>query len=304
MNVIWSFWSKPFDAHHRHAWPSEFHHLLSWVLSLETAKLHYGHTWLYTDDAGARRLVDELGLRFTHISTALNALADHDADWWTLGKVFTYSLQTEPFVHVDSDVYLWKPLPARLARAAVFAQNPVYFTLGRSFYQPEIVENTLAKATRGWLPTEWLWYRQGRLQLRGESCGIMGGSHTDFIRHYAAQSLRLVSEPANRAGMHILANKRLHAILIEEFLLAACVEYHRQHPASTFRNVGIEYLFNSMEGVLDPHALARAGFTHLMTGAKRNRLLVERLERRVERDYPEYYARCLRLAAATPVHRA
>jgi hypothetical protein len=79
---------------------------------------------LVTDDAGARMLVDGLGLQFTRVSTELNALAKHDPDWWNLGKIHAYHLQMEPFVHIDSDVFLWKRLPPRLEHADVFAQNP------------------------------------------------------------------------------------------------------------------------------------------------------------------------------------
>jgi hypothetical protein len=47
--------------------------------------------------------------------------------WWTLGKLHAYRSQTTPFVHLDSDVYLWSPLPRRLTSAPVFGQNPERF---------------------------------------------------------------------------------------------------------------------------------------------------------------------------------
>jgi hypothetical protein len=37
------------------------------------------------------------------------------------------------------------------------------------------------------------------------------------------------------------------------------------------------------------------GFTHLIAGAKRNPQVAKTLERRVQRDYPEYYDRCIKL---------
>jgi hypothetical protein len=59
MKAVWSFWSKPFAAHRHAMWPSEKHHLCSWVLSVETARQHYPDTWLVTDNAGARMLMDQ-----------------------------------------------------------------------------------------------------------------------------------------------------------------------------------------------------------------------------------------------------
>src|SRR5262249_3101899 len=44
--AIWSFWSEPFRQQ-RSYWKSDRHHLLSWVLSLETARKHFHRTVLY-----------------------------------------------------------------------------------------------------------------------------------------------------------------------------------------------------------------------------------------------------------------
>lgn len=74
MRAVCSFWSKPYRAGRSHPWSSEFHHALAWSLSLQEASRHYPDTWLYTDDDGARLLVDGLGLPFAHVSTGLNAL--------------------------------------------------------------------------------------------------------------------------------------------------------------------------------------------------------------------------------------
>ena len=66
-------------------------------------------------------LVDELRLPFVHVHTELNALREQDPGWWALGKLHTYGLQTEPFVHVDYDAFMWLPLPEQLLHADVIA---------------------------------------------------------------------------------------------------------------------------------------------------------------------------------------
>src|SRR6266567_9051444 len=77
LRSVWSLWTKPVMAGLSN-WTSELHHLFGWVLSVETARQHYPQTALYTDDAGARLLVDQVGLQFDYVSTALNALDAHD----------------------------------------------------------------------------------------------------------------------------------------------------------------------------------------------------------------------------------
>src|SRR5262249_39430480 len=266
MKAVWSFWSKPFEAHRRHSWPSQRHHLFAWVLSVETAKQHYPETCLVTDDAGARLLVDDIGLRFAHVSTELNALAGHDPDWWALGKVYAYRMQTKPFVHIDSDVFLWKPLPERLARADVFAQNPEPISSGATYYQPEQLELALDRMRQGWLPDEWRWYRRSPVQ-RAECCGIFGGNRIDFINRFATASLRMISDPANRQALQSLSDKRALMLVTEQYLLSAFVEYHKTLAVLPGGQVGIEYLFHSMDDAWNADVTVHAGFTHLVAGA-------------------------------------
>lgn len=295
LRAVWSFWSKPLLKSRRASWFSMKHHLLAWVLSFETARKHYPKTSLITDDEGARLLVDELDLPFEHVSTELNALHNQDSDWWSLGKLYAYRVQTEPFVHLDTDVFLWKPLPEKLERSSVFAQNPEPFS-SIFCYRPERVERALRYPKQGWLPEEWVWYRRARRNQRGDCCGIFGGARTDFIRYYADAALRLVSDPANQRGLSRFTEKVNSMVLIEQYLLAACVEYHSSaNPSSTFADVRIEYLFNSLAQMYNRDYVTQVGFTHLIGDAKKNSVVVERLENRVRRDYPERYERCLSL---------
>lgn len=293
LRAIWSFWSKPYWRQRRSGWASELHHWLAWKLSVETARQHYPDTWLYTDDAGADILVGQLGLPFVHVSTALNALDSCDPNWWALGKVYAYSLQTAPFVHIDADVFLWKPLPGRLVRAAIFAQNPEPFVPGRSWHHPEVWERVLGDQPQGWLPVEWLWYRQRAPAQRTECCGILGGTQLPFIRHYARQALRLVMEPGNQAGLRRLDDRPWHMILVEQYLLAACVEFYRRRVGSPFGRIDIAYLFETDAAAWNRKRLMQAGYTHLISGAKRDPVFAQRLQARVQREYPDYYARCV-----------
>ncbi|HEX2189231.1 MAG TPA: hypothetical protein VHG51_10060 [Longimicrobiaceae bacterium] len=58
----------------------------------------------------------------------------------------------------------------------------------------------------------------------------------------------------------------------------------------------MEYLFGSIEESWAPGAAAAAGYTHLISTAKSDPVLMERLEARVARDHPEAYERVLRYA--------
>lgn len=297
MRAVWSFWSKPYQLGRDRIWTSDKHHLLSWVLSVQTAMKHYRPAALYTDDAGARLLVDGAGLEFDEVHTTLNALADHDPGWWALGKLYAYRQQA-PFVHIDSDVFLWKRLRADLESAPLLAQNPDHFVLGRSYYRPDVFEAAIDRQWDGWLPREWVWYRHSGLPQRAESCGILGGNRVDFLHHYADRAISLMEHPGNRAAWDQISDKVSHNILFEQYLLAACVEHHRHHPDSPFHDVSIEYVFPSAGHAFSQRAAAEAGYTHLIASSKRNPKIAAALEARVAADYPESYERCDRYLSA------
>ena len=187
MKAVWSFWTKPFNAQRRFVWPFYRHHLMAWVLSLETSKKHYRETALVTDEEGARLLVDGLGLEFTSVSTELEALRDADPDWWVLGKLWTYRLQDKPFVHIDNDVFFWRPLPEALELAPVFAQNPERFSLAnQAWYRPVYYDEAI-RSMDGWA--------RGVAQVYGEPRG-----HGRVLRLFRGQRGRV--SPALRGSCH------------------------------------------------------------------------------------------------------
>lgn len=304
MRAVWSFWTKPWRARRGFGWSTEKHHLLAWVLSVECARRHYPDTHLVTDEEGARILVDGIGLSFNRVSTELDELSNHDPDFWMLGKLKAYRAQRDPFIHLDTDFFLWNRLPKALEQAQVFAQHPEQFRIGQSFYRPDRVRSLLTQDSDGWLPPEWEWSLSLGDRQRGECCGITGGSHLDFIRYYAEGAMRVIDDPRNRSAWSAVADRREYNVVIEQFHLAACVDFHRGRSDSPYRDVDIRYLFSSASQAFNPNQAVKAGFTHLIAGAKHNVAVTKRLEKRVAKDYPEQYERCVNYARRYEVHRS
>lgn|ERR1035437_3062114 len=301
MRAVWSFWSPPFAAWNNCTWRSPMHHLLAWWLSLHTASKHYPETVLVTDRAGKRLLIDQLGLPFTEVSTELDSIAHAHPDWWCLGKLLAYSLQDQPFVHIDTDVFLWKPLPPNLAEAPVFAQCRDHFSRTDWCYRPRDVEQAFAQEKLA-LPKEWEYVQSRDTVLTAENCGILGGTNIDFLRYYSKQALDLVLRPQHAAAWSRLPDKKPYTIVIEQFFLSACVDFHRYHPRSPYRGVEVKHLFQSWEQAYDGNEAARLGFTHLIAGAKTSPVIARRLEERVRREDPAYVRVCERLLS-TPTMR-
>jgi hypothetical protein len=205
MRAVWSLWSKPFAAATSWGWHRPEHHLLAWGLSLRLARRHYPETTLVTDSAGKALLVDALGLSFASVSTELDRLRDADPNLWALGKLVAYSIQDEPFVHLDTDVFLWRALPTRLTSAPVLAQHRErWFERDPGGGDPQLIEDAFAHAGLK-LPVEWEWARSrwGKTVFEA-NCGIAGG-HPPLrpprsrARH-EPPARRRVGEPSRQAA--------------------------------------------------------------------------------------------------------
>ena len=87
-------------------------------------------------------------------------------------------------------------------------------------------------------------------------------------------------------------------LLIEQYLLTACVEFHRTNKRSPYYGVEIRHVFPTIEDVFIRERAAQAGFTHLAGPAKRIPRVARDLEKRVRQDLPEFYERCTNLLRA------
>lgn len=298
MRAVWSFWSRPFVESRGWGWRQPLHHLLAWGLSLRLARRHYPHTALVTDSAGKALLVDDLGLSFESVSTELDCLRDADPSLWALGKLIAYSVQDEPFVHLDTDVFLWRALPGRLTSAPVLAQHPERWAAGDPDGGPRVIEQAFARAGLG-LPAEWEWARSRWGQTVFEAnCGIVGGTNVEFLRYYARLALELVLDPRRAAALGPVPGKEGLNTLIEQFMLSACLDFHRSRLDSPFKGVHARYLFPSGETAFDARYARRLGFTHLLGDTKANERVAQRLEDRMRNEDAAFYARCVALSDA------
>ncbi|WP_035354684.1 DUF6734 family protein [Edaphobacter aggregans] len=291
MRSVWSFWSLPFKAFKGRMWRQPKHHLMSWGLSLRLAQEYFPETVLITDTWGKELLVDDLGLEFAHVSTELDRLKNIDPEWWALGKLVAYRMQEKPFIHLDTDVFLWKPLPPSLLSADVFTQCPEHHSLDEAV-GPYLIEDLFAKFELP-LPVEWVWSRSTHTTwFPEENCGIFGGNNIPFIRYFSQAALDLVTSGKHADAWSTFGDKDGSNMLVEQYLLSACIGYHRSNPQSPFRGISSRHLFPSFAESYNPSLATKAGFTHLLGDAKTNEHATDRLERRIAALDPSFLRHC------------
>jgi hypothetical protein len=292
--AVWSFWSEPYRSHYRSRWLNDRDHLMSWALSWSTVSRFFGRTALVTDSPGARLLVDTVGLDFDSVVTSLDDLVPAKRDWWTLGKLRAYSCQAEPFLHFDSDVFLWKSPAEALRTAAVTAQNPEDAPLDdSSYYRPTLVTEAFRRFD-GRLPSDLLDY------VRDGGCvaactGIFGGCAWEDIAEYARIAERLILSGENARAWAQVNDPFRCSVFAEQFYLAAWSKARERS-----KRPGVRYLFASQADSFDAAVAEREGYTHLISDAKRIPRLVGLMRRELQRESPSLYDSCARVHAREP----
>lgn len=104
--------------------------------------------------------------------------------------------------------------------------------------------------------------------------------------------------PKNGPAWSRLPDKMSHNFTLEQFFLAACIDFHNSHPASQYRGLTVRHLFSSVAEACDIRRAARTGFTHLWGATKSHPAVGKRLEERTRREDPAFFRRCERVAAS------
>jgi hypothetical protein len=198
-------------------------------LSVFFAKKHFSEVHLITDSAAANHFK---GTGFTSISTELDSLDTQFGKVWSLGKILAYKLAAQkgdPFIHIDYDVFLLKPLENRILTSEVFVQSPE--NVIHWFYE---IDTFLANCP----DLQKMRYHK---PTYGVNMGIFGGNDLEFIDDYATESLSMVYNPLNKnfwLNFHNFKDDKAgwkKAVFIEQYIISVISQKYKKQ---------ITYLFN------------------------------------------------------------
>jgi hypothetical protein len=253
--AVWSLWSRPYAAGAR-AFTRDDARMLA--LSVALARRHFKKLVLYCDSP-FRGLAEHLPFDEVRELRVIEGF-DHI---WALGKLTTYAAMDEPFIHIDHDVFLFKP-PAPVMGAPVLAERAepwrrampgeVRHPRDRVYWYPE---NELRTAVHP-LPPGWDAALRRDNQL-AYNAGILGGTDHVRIAAYAQKSLAALGNGfANMDG-------GFASVFLEQYALA--VEFGR-------------FVTTLLPPILRPGDAEALGYTHLIA-AKTRPEWMEKVERKL-----------------------
>jgi predicted house-cleaning noncanonical NTP pyrophosphatase (MazG superfamily) len=229
---------------------------------------------LVTDSLGAQT-VESLNLPYSSISTKLNDIDESvDPRIWAFSKLYTYSLQQEPFAHIDCDAYLLKKLDDSFLDVDIVCQHQENSTNLR-FRDAYHKASAMSDAPRR--PIGWDDHVNDEQAL---CMGIFGGNQVESIREYAEDAMSILTCSENKDFWNEAKKSQpSHFNVILEQQGAYC--YFKK------KEIEISPLLRNEDYVDRIQIGNDIGFTHLM--ARKNQIDVcKRLEKRMFDEYPDY----------------
>lgn len=291
MKVIQTLWSSNKQLQEdAFGWLSPQHHLMSWALSCLSLKEHYQDLTLYSDSQAAHILIDKIGLPYSEVVVAYDnfkCLPIH----WALAKVKTYSMQERPFLHVDGDIYLSRPLPKRIEKSRLAAQNREY---GTSYYK-RMMDRLLA-CTEIRIPD---YLEQG---LREESVssynmGFFGGKDLDFIQRYCEEVFKFFEE--NHLNDPACSHSAISCnVIFEQVFFAVMADKENRKVATVLQRAMRDEGYTGKD-FCDVIHFNKHRFFHLLGGHKLDKNNCRKLELILLCKYPETYKRITDLFRTT-----
>jgi hypothetical protein len=130
-----SMWTKPCLDGKSHGYSSIEKMIQSTILACNVVKQHYNEVYFYTDKIGYEWITPYLDqLPFTSIEVVMDEINWLSNDYWSLCKIYVYSLQKKPFIHIDNDVFIWEKFPKEVTDKDFIFQEIEYFNYGYTFY--------------------------------------------------------------------------------------------------------------------------------------------------------------------------
>ena len=275
MKAVQTFWSNlSLNA----GWLKVKYHLFSCALSTLQLSKYFNEIELITDDIGYNILVEKLNLPYTSLLPILEELPPEFSELWVLKKIHSYSLQCEPFIHIDADVYFFDSLSIKFTSAPLLAQNYEY---NHPYYIDPIKQVKEFPCLPQYLKDIDLNH------VSAVNAGILGGSDTSFFKEFEKHIYSFLS--SNQEELCKINTAYLN-IFLEQYLFKQIADW---------KGIPITCLLKEKIGYPHKYGLDRfadlpkqCNYIHVMN-YKQNPTVCEQLAQRLWLESPELYERVL-----------
>lgn len=290
MKIVQSYWTKPsiknnqFNDFDRSfgGWNEAKYNCFSWALSCLKFKEFYSNVELYTDKLGYDLLINKLELPYSKVHVVLDDLNHFHHDLWAIGKIYTYSMQNEPFLHADGDIFIYRRFENNLLDKELIAQNSEN-NFGNYFESYEEVINNFT-----FLPNYLNVFSRKEAKFSGINAGVLGGNNLVFFKEYADRVFEFINlnlELLNKINIGLFNN------FYEQLLFKLMADESKIQISYVLKSVNDRF-----DKLVDFTGLpSNQWFIHPVGFYKKRAEVSEHLEYRLKLEFPNYYYRIIKL---------
>lgn len=270
MKAVYTLWSSPGAAINQ-GFRTDRELCNTLCLSLLKIKEQPGisGTILVCNSAAKEVVIDKYNLPFDEVKCELDSLDELDPDLWAYAKIVSYSLQDEPFIHIDNDVIIWEQLPDQFLTAPLGFQN-------REDLSSFVGYNKSLKQVQFAVPKEI----QDNPPKFAYNCGVVLANDLLFIKVWKSlvdQFLRNVKLFLDNQP-NVSKHDKNH--LFEQYFVSALIEATKHH-----KDIGL--LFPNFEN--EDWRYPSFGYTHLWGEAKRDPGIMSKIVARLKTYAPDIF---------------
>ena len=252
--------------------------LFTMALATCLARRHFKQVQVVSTAWGIK-VLKQAGIQATEYSTALDVLRDQQVSrwFWAYGKMIAYAQQTTPFVHIDNDVFLWKPLPDRVLQAELCFQSKEFLDV------PEYRWYNVLKPCWDAAPVKPQIVVDNEVTDFVYNCGVCGGWNLDFFKEWIQCSAQYIFAPENqdlffKQFKNILMHQNLYH---EQYFAASLIKAHNMRSR-------VEVITDDVKNLV---VATDRGYTHLWGATKTTQRNMQSVRVRLLREAPEVYDR-------------
>ena len=294
MKIIHSFWSKPAfhgvqnyeNSRKFGGWLSYKYFLLSTCFSCLTLRKYHKKITLYTDTRGSDIFINQLNLPYDDVCLLLDELEHQDHRLWVLGKLKVINLQSEPFLHVDNDVFIWNALSEDFLRSSLIAQS--------RHLLPAPYKRNLSEVFANFSHIPRCLNNVPAADSLIANIGIIGGTDIDFFQEYCSTAYRfLENNSENLAKINIGGFNQI----LDEYLFTCLAQEKTQKINFLIDNVNYNNPnVETYEHVLRFHLVPIIDkYIHVVGLAKQSNYACEQLELRLKYEFPGEYKKIVKV---------
>ena len=203
-----------------------------------------------------------MNLPFDEVNLALNNLPTLNKNLWAYAKIYAFSLQTEPFIYNDYDVFLFEkinPYPSIIVQSIEGFDSTLLSDLFNSYINKLITANY----------SSTIFAERDENVAYGYNLGIFGGTDISFIKDYCDEA-KNIAEHINQNVEHITPQ---FSKLYEQWAIAIIAGYYNKTITP--------YLINKSDSVAK-------GYTHLME-RKGDKMITYLIKNKLSALFPEAF---------------